>query len=61
MLPASLTCFCTPLQDKRSMKLGVDFGLAVGKNKKLNQKAGVNVGELTKDESNRTKAFTISK
>ncbi len=43
------------------MKLGVDLGLAVGKNKKLNQKAGVNVSELTKDEANRTKAFTISK
>ena len=47
------------MQDKRALKIGMDFGLNVGK--KLNQNATVDNTILKKDEDAQTKAFTISK
>lgn len=48
-------------QDKRSMKLGLDFGLGVGK--KLNQNKTVDTQSVQKDEGGdaKTRSFTLSK
>lgn len=45
------------LQDKRTLKIGLDLGLNVGK--KMNENKTVGVGQVTKKEVE--KAFTVSK
>jgi hypothetical protein len=46
------------LQDKRTLKLGLDLGLNVGK--KLNENKHMDSSQLKKDEAGE-KAFTVSK
>jgi hypothetical protein len=53
---------CAIGQDKRAMKIGIDFGLSVGK--KLNQNMTVDSGTVGKNEQtggNKTNVFTVSK
>ncbi len=54
-------CALESTQDKRAMKIGLDFGLNVGK--KLNQNASVDAKSMQKkdEEGGRTRAFTVSK
>ena len=45
------------LQDKRTLKVGLDLGLNMGK--KMNENKTVGVAQVTKKEE--AKAFTVSK